>query len=222
MPIFHVFVVNRAGSLIYDWDMAPRAPELEKTLSFPIDFRLEAIDQRPTVVFGERDGVRVGHVVLAVNGRPVQTGRVSFEGSETDVDVLTYLQDERNFPVSLKFGRPSLTTNEKIILSSMFHSLYAIGAQLSPAAKSSGIRSLDTDQFRLQCFQSTTGTKFVLIADTQSASLDQVLRKIYELYADFALKNPFYSLDMPIRCELFDTALKSLIEKFERSGVVTV
>jgi hypothetical protein len=62
----------------------------------------------------------------------------------------------------------------------------------------------------------------VLIADTQSASLDQVLRKIYELYADFALKNPFYSLDMPIRCELFDTALKSLIEKFERSGVVTV
>jgi hypothetical protein len=89
MPIYHVFVVNRAGSLIYDWDTAPRAPDLEKTLSFPVDFRLEAIDQRPTVVFGERDGVRVGHVVLAVNGRPVQAGRVTFEGSENDVDVLT-------------------------------------------------------------------------------------------------------------------------------------
>ena len=25
------------------------------------------------------------------------------------------------------------------------------------------------------------------------------LRKVYELYADFALKNPFYSLEMPIR-----------------------
>ena len=28
---------------------------------------------------------------------------------------------------------------------------------------------------------------------------DLFLRKIYELYADFALKNPFYSLEMPIR-----------------------
>ena len=28
---------------------------------------------------------------------------------------------------------------------------------------------------------------------------DLFLRKIYELYSDFALKNPFYSLEMPIR-----------------------
>ena len=31
------------------------------------------------------------------------------------------------------------------------------------------------------------------------AGVDQLLDKIYELYADFALKNPFYSLEMPIR-----------------------
>lgn len=43
---------------------------------------------------------------------------------------------------------PTLTANEKIILSSMFYSLYTIAAQLSPASKSSGIEVLDTSQFR--------------------------------------------------------------------------
>lgn len=69
-----------------------------------------------------------------------------------------------------------------------------------------------------------------------------LLRKIYELYGDFALKNPFYSLDMPIRfvtqlgvqiylkeslcccflysrCELFDTNLQRILDQTERSGL---
>ena len=29
---------------------------------------------------------------------------------------------------------------------------------------------------------------------------EALLRRIYEIYSDFALKNPFYSIDMPIRC----------------------
>ena len=36
----------------------------------------------------------------------------------------------------------------------------------------------------------------------QGAVLPQatlLLKKLYEIYCDFALKNPFYSLDMPIR-----------------------
>ena len=27
---------------------------------------------------------------------------------------------------------------------------------------------------------------------------------VYELYGDYVLKNPFYEIEMPIRCELFD------------------
>ena len=34
-------------------------------------------------------------------------------------------------------------------------------------------------------------------------------RSVYSLYADYVLKNPFYELDMPIRCELFDLHLAS-------------
>lgn len=42
--------------------------------------------------------------------------------------------------------------------------------------------------------------KFVVLADPRQAGIEALLRKIYEIYSDFALKNPFYSLEMPIRC----------------------
>ena len=47
--------------------------------------------------------------------------------------------------------------------------------------------------------------------------LDYVLREIYILYADCALKDPFYELEMPIRCELFSQAVDQLIQKVERT-----
>ena len=34
-------------------------------------------------------------------------------------------------------------------------------------------------------------------------------KSVYSLYSDYVLKNPFYELDMPIRCELFDQQLSS-------------
>lgn len=37
------------------------------------------------------------------------------------------------------------------------------------------------------------------MADPRQSGIDALLRKIYEIYSDFALKNPFYSLEMPIR-----------------------
>lgn len=61
---------------------------------------------------------------------------------------MDFIEDERNFPINLSFSPPILTANEKIILSSMFHSLYTIAAQLSPVPKSSGIEVLETNQFR--------------------------------------------------------------------------
>ena len=44
-----------------------------------------------------------------------------------------------------------------------------------------------------------TGLKFVVIADPRLSSQEPLLKKLYEVYADYALKNPFYSIDMPIR-----------------------
>lgn len=117
--------------------------------------------------------------------------------------------------------------------------LFAIGSQLSPEVGSSGIEMLETDMFKLHCFQTLTGLffscckgklylviecrmlcwtkpqwldrtvfhfagiKFIILADPRQSGIDALLRKIYEIYSDFALKNPFYSLEMPIRCVIF-------------------
>ena len=62
----------------------------------------------------------------------------------------------------------------------------------------------------------------MVVADPKQQNVELLLRRIYELYADFALKNPFYSLEMPIRCELFDKNLQIVLEQIEKSGVSTV
>ena len=43
--------------------------------------------------------------------------------------------------------------------------------------------------------------------------MEMLLKVIYELYTDFVLKNPFYEMEMPIRCELFDHNLAQVIQK---------
>lgn len=172
---------------------------------------------------------------VTVNGQQLEDGR----------DVLKLLEDPENYPLSLKFGRPKMTTNEKIFLASMFYPLFAIASQLSPEPKSSGIEVLEADTFKLHCFQTltgnylllvlnifklknfyfgnfTSGVKFMIVAEPTEMRLEILLRKIYELYADYVLKNPFYSLEMPIRCELFDQNLHALLEQIEKSGLANL
>lgn len=95
--------------------------------------------------------------------------------------------------------------------------MHAIATQIAPIV-SSGIEKLETETFRLQCFNTLTGLKFVLTADAGTPSLDVVLRMIYELYSDYVLKNPFYELEMPIRCHLFTTHVTNLIQSYHQTG----
>lgn len=57
------------------------------------------------------------------------------------------------------------------------------------------------------------GVKFFVTADRNHQHLEQTLRAIYELYSDYVLKNPFYELDQPIRCERFQQSLQALISR---------
>lgn len=77
------------------------------------------------------------------------------------------LDKEENYPLNIKFGRPKLSSNQKIMLASMFHSLYAISVQISPEKGSSGIQRLETDVFTLNCEQTLTGVKFIVIAENK-------------------------------------------------------
>lgn len=159
----------------------------------------------------------MGHVLTAVNGIAV-AGRELEDGR----DALEMLEQPENFPITLKFCRAKMTTNEKIFLASMFYPLFAIASQLSPEPRSSGIEVLEADTFRLYCFQTLTGIKFMIVAEPSQPGMEILLKRVYDLYADYALKNPFYALEMPIRCELFETNLQTLLETVEKSGISNV
>ena len=41
--------------------------------------------------------------------------------------------------------------------------------------------------------------KFILIGEHKLSKAEELINEIYKLYSDYVLKNPFYSVDMPIR-----------------------
>lgn len=57
------------------------------------------------------------------------------------------------------------------------------------------------------------GTKFFVVCEPGTQHMEGLLKYIYELYTDFVLKNPFYEMEMPIRCELFDINLSQAVQK---------
>ncbi|CRL00702.1 CLUMA_CG013959, isoform A [Clunio marinus] len=217
MVVYGVYIVSKSGGLIFNHDHSVPRIETEKTFSFPLDIKLDYDKKKISVAFGQRDGIFVGHQLIAVNGITVN-GTILEDGR----DVKEILENAENYPLNLRFCRPRMTTNEKIFLASMFYPLFAIASQLSPEPKSSGIEILEADTFRLHCFQTLTGVKFMVVAEPIQTGLEVLLKKIYELYSDYALKNPFYSLEQPLRCELFDQNLQVLLESFEKTGITNI
>ena len=113
-----------------------------------------------------------------------------------------------------------MSANDKIRISSTFHGLSTIAAQVAPVAppdeaplsflRPANITVVDTDKFRIHCIQTLTQMKFFAVSSLTSKDVPEKLRAIYELYSDYVLKNPFYQMNMPIRCELFDQGVEKL------------
>ncbi|KAJ5091094.1 Sybindin-like protein, partial [Penicillium alfredii] len=139
---------------------------------------------------------------------------------------------QREFQAGLR----KLSTNDYLVLAGTFHGIHAITRSITPklplsqttntasspstttpaasgyaypnpGVPASGLEHLETDRFRLTCFQTLTGTKFLLFTDPMSGNVETIMQKVYELYADYVMKNPFYQLEMPVRCEAFDRHL---------------
>lgn len=51
-------------------------------------------------------------------------------------------------------------------------------------------------------------------------NVDALLHRLHAIYSDYALKNPFYSLEMPIRAELFDNNIVQALEQMSKTGNV--
>ncbi|KAL5264800.1 hypothetical protein ACHWQZ_G005760 [Mnemiopsis leidyi] len=212
--IYSVYIINKAGGLIYDEDFSWNKNIEEHTWQqHPIPLVFTADTGRVLVKFGELNSIKPGYSVIAVNRQSV-----SGTMGPADKPIMEMINNPDCYPLSLTFGKGKVGANEKLMLASMFHSLYAIASKISPVEGSSGIQQLVTDEFSLHCFQTITGVKFFVIVDHKQTACEPLLHRIYELYTDFVLKNPFYLIDMPIRCELFDQNLRRVIEQVERAS----
>jgi hypothetical protein len=131
-------------------------------------------------------------------------------------------------------GTSTLTTNDYLVLAGTFHGVHAITRSLTPKlpitsssssasgpgtsrAKTwtypdptvapSGIESMESSFFRLTVFQTLSGTKFLLFTDPSMPNTDVLMKGIYERYADYVCKNPFWQMEMPIRIDAWDRSL---------------
>lgn len=111
MAIHSIYILSKSGGLIYQHDHNAAKIEVEKSFTYPLDIQIAEQNKKIVVAFGQRDGIQNGHTLLAVNG--VLVNGTALEDGRNVHDLLA---NESNYPLSLKFGRPKLSTNEKIFL----------------------------------------------------------------------------------------------------------
>lgn len=110
-----------------------------------------------------------------------------------------------------------LSSNDALIIASTLQSVHAISAGILP--NSGGFTHIFYERnekegknaFWLYLFQTPTGLKFMLTVPAKFLDAQAFLRKVYELYVDYALKNYYYTLEMPVRSEQFDYQLLKLV-----------
>lgn len=106
---------------------------------------------------------------------------------------------------------PPLPLNTVLILAGTLHGIHAITNRLTPGSGGGGLEAFEAENWGGKVFLTATGTKFVVLHSLGHPGLDDLTRKIYEIYSDAVMKNPFHTVEMPINSALFDTRLQSLI-----------
>lgn len=172
MKVLLVYILNKAGGLIYQADLSPGI------------LKLNANDY--LVIAGTLHGMH------AIGSRLFQ----AFDVDGND--------------------KPAVNANNQ-----QNNAIVATGKPLNPDSNKTGLLFIETTLFNFCIFQTVTGLKFVLITSpsnynnptpvsqnrglshARQALANDIFRKIYILYADYVMKDPFYSLDMPIKSVLF-------------------
>ena len=102
---------------------------------------------------------------------------------------------------------PKASINDMLRIASTFHSLHEISKEMAPVEGCMGINKIETRSFSLYSLCTLTGVKFVITSTPETRSVETIAKSIYEIYADYVLKNPFYEMDQPVNIELFSKKL---------------
>lgn len=100
--VYSVYIINKSGGLIYQKEHFIHENEVERTFKYPLGLQFKEMNEHLMVAFGEKDGVKVGHSLIAINGE-VLIGRSLPNGTKAS-DILS---DETKYPLNLRFSKPN-------------------------------------------------------------------------------------------------------------------
>ncbi|WVW78582.1 hypothetical protein I302_100538 [Kwoniella bestiolae CBS 10118] len=110
---------------------------------------------------------------------------------------------------------PPQPVNTILTLAGILHGIHAITAKLTPTpipgVTAGGLESFEAEGWGGKVFLTPTGTKFVVLHSLPQSGLDDLMKRIYEIYSDAVMKNPFHTPEMPINSALFETKLQTLM-----------
>ncbi|KAL4980958.1 Longin-like domain-containing protein [Aspergillus desertorum] len=190
MPVYSLIIINKAGGLIYQREFQPGLRKLSTN-----DY---------LVLAGTFHGVHaITRSITPKLPSPLSPASSLPTSSGAGTSSPSPLPSTPTPPVSSNHAHTSTLSTTTLTPSS----LNSATTYPNPHLPVSGLETLETDKFRLTCFQTLTGTKFLLFTDPLMDNVDVVMKGIYELYADYVMKNPFYQIEMPVRCERFERGL---------------
>lgn len=117
-------------------------------------------------------------------------------------------------PARARPARLSAQDDEKLIFGTIF-SLRNMVRKLGGPDDS--FISFRTGQYKLHYYETPTSLKFVMLTDTQTLNMRNVLHQIYvNLYVEFVVKNPLSPVEHPggegVANELFELALDQFVK----------
>ncbi|KAI0990528.1 hypothetical protein GJ496_002367 [Pomphorhynchus laevis] len=224
-------IINKFGSLLYCIDEPHTSQAQRDTITF------KNSNEPPIIsagVFGRSfpciqvklDSNDVNRLdstnsaqILSVNDKLLRT--MDGDLGDSHGFVQDFVKNPDHYPLILTVCRSALADDEQLILSGLLHTITAINDKLprinAPDDKQDAyilqIKSLTT---KVDVLTSPTGIKFVAISDKESPnSCAHFLKQAYIIYSDVVLKNPYYNLNQPIRCDRFTASLRELMSKPE-------
>ncbi|KKZ66727.1 hypothetical protein EMCG_07558 [[Emmonsia] crescens] len=203
--VYSLIIINKAGGLIYNREF--QAGLLKLSTNDYLVLAGTFHGTRLTLSLPSRRR-RIHAITRSLTPRlptnAIITPSPSTPSTSTSTNTITPSHTHAHAASSSSISSPLTTNSSSLPVPTTTTTSSTTTTVPNPTQPITGIEVLETDKFRLTCFQTVTGTKFLLFTDPLMAGVDVVMKRIYELYADYVMKNPFYQLEMPVRCEAFD------------------
>ncbi|KAG5470262.1 hypothetical protein LSCM4_02957 [Leishmania orientalis] len=121
-------------------------------------------------------------------------------------------------------GELGANPDMQLTLSSVLFSTCGMSQQLTPNADpldSSCMTLVECEEHNIHVYETPTAVKFVLFSDNRTMECTKLLKELHALYAEFATKNPFHTVDdagigQPIRIPAFTEAIRTTVAKYQR------